>query len=382
MIADTLRRAHLIDGVPGPPWPCWCARPPRQVPLLRRALATGGVPAVVAGDELPLAAEPGARPLLALLRCALQPGALDEDAAAELLTGPLGGTDAVGLRRLRRSLHAADVAAGLPPGNQPLASALRDPRQLSLLGGPRPPRRGGWPCCSSWPGAPPRVRPPPTEFPAPPTTCSGRSGTRPGSLRRGRQRAPPGEPAAPRPTGIWTPWWPCSTRHPGSRPGCRPARPRCSWTAWAARRSPATRWPTGRRRVKRCASSPRIAPRDWNGTWSWWPGCRRAPGPTCGCGPRCWAWMNWSTRWTPRPGADHPDPATRRPRRWCPSSSTRNAGCSMWRRPGPGTPWWSPRLAGRTARTGHPGSWPNWPVTTWRSSRSRRPGGTGSRCPR
>ncbi len=136
MIADTLRRAHLIDGVPWSSMAVLVRSATRQVPLLRRALATGGVPAVVAGDELPLAAEPGARPLLALLRCALQPGALDEDAAAELLTGPLGGTDAVGLRRLRRSLHAADVAAGLPPGNQPLASALRDPRQLNLLGGP------------------------------------------------------------------------------------------------------------------------------------------------------------------------------------------------------------------------------------------------------
>ena len=136
VIADTLRRAHLIDGVPWSSMAVLVRSATRQVPLLRRALATGGVPAVVAGDELPLAAEPGARPLLALLRCALQPGALDEDAAAELLSGPLGGTDAVGLRRLRRSLHAADVAAGLPPGNQPLASALRDPRQLNLLGGP------------------------------------------------------------------------------------------------------------------------------------------------------------------------------------------------------------------------------------------------------
>ncbi len=136
VIADTLRRAHLVDGLPWSSMAVLVRSATRQVPLLRRALATGGVPAVVAGDELPLAAEPGARPLLALLRCALQPGALDEDAAAELLTGPLGGTDAVGLRRLRRSLHAADVAAGLPPGNQPLASALRDPRQLSLLGGP------------------------------------------------------------------------------------------------------------------------------------------------------------------------------------------------------------------------------------------------------
>ena len=136
VIADTLRRAHLVDGVPWSSMAVLVRSATRQVPLLRRALATGGVPAVVAGDEVPLAAEPGARPLLALLRCALQPGALDEDAAAELLTGPLGGTDAVGLRRLRRSLHAADIAAGLPPGNQPLASALRDPRQLNLLGGP------------------------------------------------------------------------------------------------------------------------------------------------------------------------------------------------------------------------------------------------------
>ena len=136
VIADTLRRAHLVDGVPWSSMAVLVRSATRQVPLLRRALATGGVPAVVAGDELPLAAEPGARPLLALLRCALQPGALDEDAAAELLTGPLGGTDAVGLRRLRRSLHAADIAAGLPPGNQPLASALRDSRQLNLLSGP------------------------------------------------------------------------------------------------------------------------------------------------------------------------------------------------------------------------------------------------------
>jgi superfamily I DNA/RNA helicase/RecB family exonuclease len=136
VIADTLRRAHLVDGIPWSSMAVLVRSATRQVPLLRRALGTGGVPAVVAGDELPLAAEPGARPLLALLRCALQPDALDEDAAAELLTGPLGGTDAVGLRRLRRSLHAADIAAGLPPGNQPLASALRDPRQLNLLGGP------------------------------------------------------------------------------------------------------------------------------------------------------------------------------------------------------------------------------------------------------
>jgi superfamily I DNA/RNA helicase/RecB family exonuclease len=136
VIADTLRRAHLVDGVPWSSMAVLVRSAVHQVPLLRRALATGGVPAVVAGDELPLAAEPGARPLVALLRCALQPGALDEETATDLLTGPLGGTDALGLRRLRRALHAADTAAGQPPGVRPLASALRDPRQLDLIGGP------------------------------------------------------------------------------------------------------------------------------------------------------------------------------------------------------------------------------------------------------
>ena len=136
VIADTLRRAHLMDGIAWSAMAILVRSAVRQVPLLRRALATAGVPAVVAGDELPLAAEPGARPLLALLRCALQPGALDEEAAADLLTGPLGGTDALGLRRLRRALHAADAAAGQPPGEHPLASALRDPRRLLLLRGP------------------------------------------------------------------------------------------------------------------------------------------------------------------------------------------------------------------------------------------------------
>ena len=136
VIADTLRRAHLMDGIAWSAMAVLVRSAVRQVPVLRRALATAGVPAVVAGDELPLAAEPGARPLLALLRGALQPGALDEEAAADLLTGPLGGTDALGLRRLRRALHAADAAAGQPPGEHPLASALRDPRRLLLLRGP------------------------------------------------------------------------------------------------------------------------------------------------------------------------------------------------------------------------------------------------------
>ena len=136
VIADVLRRAHLIDRMSWSSMAVLVRSATRQVPLLQRALAAAGVPVAVAGDELPLAAEPGTRPLLTLLACALQPGALDEEKAAELLTGPLGGTDALGLRRLRRALRAAAESAGEELGEQPLAAALRDPRELTLAGWP------------------------------------------------------------------------------------------------------------------------------------------------------------------------------------------------------------------------------------------------------
>src|SRR5215472_11589118 len=136
VVADALRRAHLHDGVPWSSMAVLVRSVIGQVPLLRRALAATGVPSVIAGDELPLEAEPGVRPLLLLLRCALHPGTLDEEAATELLAGPLGGTDALGLRRLRRALRAAAQEAGEDIPEEPLASVLRDPRELTLLHGP------------------------------------------------------------------------------------------------------------------------------------------------------------------------------------------------------------------------------------------------------
>jgi len=159
VVADTLRRAHLADGVPWSSMAVLVRSATRQVPLLRRALTTAGVPVAVAGDELPLADEPGTRPLLMLLRCALRPSALDDQTAAELLCGPLGGTDALGLRRLRRSLgiladtdpktassrtspEGPPAPKKLRPARDPdpgdrggdlLASALLDPRDLHAV---------------------------------------------------------------------------------------------------------------------------------------------------------------------------------------------------------------------------------------------------------
>src|SRR5215475_744852 len=153
LVADTLRRAHLIDQVPWSSMAVLVRSAVRQVPGLQRALSSAGVPVAVAGDELPLAEDPGTSPLLRLIGCALDPPGLTEDVAAELLTGPLGGTDAIGLRRLRRLLKergpredaeagsepasaaepaGADAATATEPG--PLAGALLDPVELSPAG--------------------------------------------------------------------------------------------------------------------------------------------------------------------------------------------------------------------------------------------------------
>ncbi len=122
LVADTLRRAHLADGVPWRKMAVLVRSAQRQGPQLRRALVAAGVPASIAGDELPLPDEPGARPLLTLLRCALRPAALDEETAADLLTGPLGGADGLGLRKLRRAI-----------GGRPLAEALTVTESLDLV---------------------------------------------------------------------------------------------------------------------------------------------------------------------------------------------------------------------------------------------------------
>jgi superfamily I DNA/RNA helicase/RecB family exonuclease len=122
LVADILRRAHLADGVPWERMAVLVRSAQRQVPALRRALTAAGVPVTVAGDELPLPDEPGVRPLLTLLRCAVRPGRLDDETAAELLTGPLGQTDNLGLRKLKRAL-----------GGVPLRAALTDPRVLHAV---------------------------------------------------------------------------------------------------------------------------------------------------------------------------------------------------------------------------------------------------------
>ncbi|MFC4050568.1 ATP-dependent helicase [Actinomadura syzygii] len=134
LVADELRRAHLLDGVPWSRMAVLVRSAVRQVPVLRRALAQAGVPVVVAGDEVPLIGEPAVRPFLILLNAALKKGFLDEVVAEDLLTGPLGGADALAMRRLKRALRdSEELSGGQRPLGELLVAAVNDPRELVLV---------------------------------------------------------------------------------------------------------------------------------------------------------------------------------------------------------------------------------------------------------
>ena len=132
LVADTLRRAHLADGVPWSSMAVLVRSAARQVPLLRRALTAAGVPVTVAGDDLPLdgrtrhAAAAHAAPLRAapVRRWTTRPPPSCSAARS-------ARTDALGLRRLRRSLGLlADAAGDRDRSGDLIAGALRDPRDL------------------------------------------------------------------------------------------------------------------------------------------------------------------------------------------------------------------------------------------------------------
>jgi superfamily I DNA/RNA helicase/RecB family exonuclease len=116
--ADTLRRAHLVDGVPWSRLAVVVRSVSLSLPPLRRALLAAGVPLAVPADDTPLAALPAVAPLLTLLRCAATAAtappasAVDADTALGLLASPLGGAEPLGLRRLRRGLLRLHEAGG------------------------------------------------------------------------------------------------------------------------------------------------------------------------------------------------------------------------------------------------------------------------------
>ncbi|WP_203724757.1 ATP-dependent DNA helicase [Actinoplanes durhamensis] len=133
-VAHALREAHLLDGVPWSRMAVVLRSTSLQLPSMQRALVAAGVPTVTHAEDLPLHLQPAVAPFLLLLRCALDPGLLDEEAAVALLHSPLGGADPLAERRLRQGLRALALAAGdRRPSGELLVDAVRDPTGLDMV---------------------------------------------------------------------------------------------------------------------------------------------------------------------------------------------------------------------------------------------------------
>ncbi|WP_375490672.1 ATP-dependent helicase, partial [uncultured Jatrophihabitans sp.] len=129
-VAGVLRAAHL-DGMPWSEMAVLVRSTATTLGVLRRAMITAGVPVTVRGDDLPVAEQPAVALLLTLLECVVDPQRLVEDVAEQLLVGPLGGGDALYLRRLRRELRRT-----YPDEEGRVAPAVRDDVGARVL--PRP----------------------------------------------------------------------------------------------------------------------------------------------------------------------------------------------------------------------------------------------------
>ncbi|SMH46726.1 Superfamily I DNA or RNA helicase [Rathayibacter oskolensis] len=132
-IARLLRERRLRDGVP---WRRMAVvvRSGAAVQPLVKALAVAEVPtrSVLAGRAL--RDDHAARALLVLVGAAIGERPLDAELAAELLLGPFGGVDRLGLRRLRLALRAEELAAGgIRASNPLLVEALAAPGRFATI---------------------------------------------------------------------------------------------------------------------------------------------------------------------------------------------------------------------------------------------------------
>ena len=144
-VADRLRREHLDDRTPWSQMAVLVRSGARSVPSVRRVLGSAGIPLEVAGDELPLAREAAAAPLLLACRAVADPATLTADVVRTLLVSPLGGADVSRIRRLGRVLReqerVASVSEATPLGQLPRHSeelvreAVAEPATLVAFGG-------------------------------------------------------------------------------------------------------------------------------------------------------------------------------------------------------------------------------------------------------
>ncbi|UVO12945.1 ATP-dependent helicase [Mycobacterium sp. SVM_VP21] len=123
LIADTLRRAHLIDGVPWSQMAVIVRSVPRAAARLPRTLAAAGIPVELPASGGLLAEQPAVAALLTVLECTAD--AVDGRRALALLSGPIGRVDPISLRQLQRTLRRGTARLETPsdPGDR-LAAVL------------------------------------------------------------------------------------------------------------------------------------------------------------------------------------------------------------------------------------------------------------------
>lgn len=107
-LAQELRRAHLVDGLPWSEMAVLLRAPGARVAALQRALAVEGIPVSIDASALALADQPAVAPLITMARIALDERHLDAERAEVLLLSPYGAGDPVRVRRLLRELRAGD----------------------------------------------------------------------------------------------------------------------------------------------------------------------------------------------------------------------------------------------------------------------------------
>jgi superfamily I DNA/RNA helicase/RecB family exonuclease len=133
LVADLVRERHLLDGVPYGRMAV-IVRSGTMVPGIVRALGQADVPVQSTAAGRPLREHPAARALIRHVDVGVGRSSLDAATATELLLGPLGGLDRVGLRRLRRALRAEELSGdGDRTADELLVDALTAPDRLATI---------------------------------------------------------------------------------------------------------------------------------------------------------------------------------------------------------------------------------------------------------
>jgi len=133
-IAHTLRAEHYLHGTEWTQMAIIC-RSGAQLASIRRELLAAGVPVETLGSDVPLHEEPAVSPILSVLRLVIGEDQLTIEVLLDLLMSPIGGMDAIAIRRLRQALIAAERSiGGTRTSEQLLLAAVQDAAMPKLAG--------------------------------------------------------------------------------------------------------------------------------------------------------------------------------------------------------------------------------------------------------